>query len=125
MKLPDFDIYIEILVAMRGDFHRKGIVKRIDSLLMKNDPGALLVQAYTKNAPRRFVLDSRLLEVLLQVDVLQPGGTHGYHTGAMRIDQLPSGDGFGPPSIDDRKALRANEQSLTMVVLGITNVIEY
>jgi hypothetical protein len=58
--------------------------------------------------------------------VLQPGGAIGYHTGEMRIDQLltllraryglcidqlPRGDGFGEPTIADRKTLRENQKA--------------
>ena len=123
MGLSEFETYIEMLVALRGRFHRQYITECLDSLLMKNRPGALIAQPRTKKAARRFVLDSRLLEVLLQIAVLRPGGVLGYHTDDMRIDelllflrerygicvvQLPTGDGFGVTSISDRKALRAN-----------------
>jgi hypothetical protein len=123
MNLSDFEAYVEMLVALRGRFHRQYITECLDSLLLKNRPGALIAQGRTKNAPRRFVFDSRLLEVLLQVAVLRPGGALGYHTGEMRIDellvflreryglyidQLPWGDGFAAPSIADRQALRTN-----------------
>ncbi len=123
MGLPDFETYIEMIVALRGRFHRQYIVECLDSLLLKNRPGAALAQGRTKNAPRRFVLDSRLLEVLLQIAVLKPGGAAGFYTGELRvdellvflrerygifIDQLPRGDGFATPSIDDRRALRDN-----------------
>jgi hypothetical protein len=123
MELSEFDTYIEMLVALRGQFHRQALTKCLDSLLLKNRPGALIAQGRTRNAPRRFILDSRLLEVLLQIAVLQPGGQLGYHTGEMRIDelllflreryglyidQLPRGDGFGPASLADRPALRSN-----------------
>jgi hypothetical protein len=126
MGLSEFDAYIEMLVAVRASFHRRYIVECLDSLLMKNHPGSLIAQGRTKNAPRRFILDSRLLEVLLQIAVLQPGGTLGYHTGELRIDQLltflraryglcidqlPAGDGFGEPTIEDRKALRENQRA--------------
>jgi hypothetical protein len=128
MGLSDFETYIEILVTLRGDFHRKYIVQSLDAMLQKNRPGALLAQARATNAPRRVVLESRLLEVLLQIAVLRPGGEQGYHTDEMRIDdllsflreryglyidQLPPGDGFGLPSIDERKALRTNVQAFT------------
>jgi hypothetical protein len=128
MGLSDFETYVEIIVGIRGAFQRKYIVETLDSTMQKNRPGALLAQTRARNAPRRFVLDSRLLEVLLQIAVLTPGGTSGYFTSEMRIDellrflreryglhidQLPSGDGFGPPSIDDRKALRANAEAFT------------
>jgi hypothetical protein len=122
MTLSEFDKYIEVIVALRGSFQRDFIIKCLDSLMQKNRPGALLVQGRTRSAPRRFVLDSRLLEVLLQIAVLQPT-QKGFRTGEMRIDellgllrqryglyidQLPEGEGFGPASIEDRQALRDN-----------------
>jgi hypothetical protein len=123
LGLPALDTYIEVLVAHRGDFHRRYIVECLDSLLLKNRPGAVLAQPRGRDARRRFVLDSRLLEVLLQIAVLREGGVYGFHSAPLRIDellaflrgryglhidQLPIGDGFGPPSIQDRTALRAN-----------------
>jgi hypothetical protein len=128
MALSEFDAYIEMIVALRGRFHRQYIVECLDSLLLKNRSGAALAQGRTKNAPRRFVLDSRLLEVLLQIAVLKPGGAEGFHTGELRvdellvflrerygiyIDQLPRGDGFATTSIEDRRALRDNVRAFT------------
>lgn len=128
MGLSEFDAYIEMIVALRGRFHRQYIVECLDSLLLKNRSGAALAQGRTKNAPRRFVLDSRLLEVLLQIAVLKPGGDEGFHTGELRvdellvflrerygihIDQLPRGDGFATTSIEDRHALRDNVRAFT------------
>jgi hypothetical protein len=128
MQLPAFDTYVELLVAHRGDFHRRYLVECIDSLLMKNRAGAAVAQPRTKNSPRRFVLDSRLLEVLLQIAVLRPGGVLGFHTSPLRvdellaflrhrygiyIDQLPPGDGFGEPTLTERAALRANMSAFT------------
>lgn len=127
LGLSDFETYIEIIVAQRGEFHRKYIIQSFDAMLQKNKPGALMAQPRARHAPRRFVLDSRLLEVLLQVAVLQVG-EGGYQTGEMRIDdllrflreryglyidQLPQGEGFGMPSIEERKALRQNLQAFT------------
>jgi len=128
MKLGEFDTYIEMLVALRGRFHRQYITESMDSLLLKNRPGALIAQPGTRTARRRFVLDSRLLEVILQIAVLTPGGKLGYHTGTMRIDelltflreryglyvdQLPPNDGFTGASIADRRALRENVTAFT------------
>ena len=111
MGLSDFETYIEILVALRGAFHRKYIIESLDATMLKNKSGALLAQTRARNAPRRFALESRLLEVLLQIAVLRPGGEQGYFTGEMRIDdllsflrerygiyidQLPPGEGFSP-----------------------------
>ena len=127
LGLSDFETFIEILMAQRGTFHRQYIIESLDAMMQKNRPGALLAQARAKNAPRRFALDSRLLEVLLQIAVLRVG-ERGYHTAELRIDELlaflreryglyidrlPPAEGFGPPSIDDRKALRANVQAFT------------
>jgi len=128
MGLSEFDAYIEMIVALRGPFHRKYLTQCIDSLLLKNRAGAFIAQGRTKDAPRRFVLDSRLLEVLLQIAVLKPGGSDGFYTGEMRvdellvflrerygifIDQLPRGDGFATTSIEDRRALRDNVRAFT------------
>jgi len=132
MKLGELDTYIEMLVALdaarKNRSHRQYITECIDSLLLKNRPGALVAQPRTKYAPRRFILDSRLLEVLLQVAVLRPGGKLGYHTGALRIDELltslreryglyidrlPTGDGFVSTSISDRRTLRDNVVAFT------------
>jgi hypothetical protein len=88
MGLSEFDAYIEMIVALRGPFHRKYVTQCLDSLLLKNRAGALIAQGRTKNAPRRFVLDSRLLEVLLQIAVLKPGGAEGFHTDELRVDEL-------------------------------------
>lgn len=128
MCLPEFDAYIEMIVALRGPFHRKYVTQCLDSMLLKNRAGALIAQGRTKEAPRRFVLDSRLLEVLLQIAVLNQGADGGFHTGEMRvdellvflrerygifIDQLPRGDGFATTSIEDRRALRDNVRAFT------------
>lgn len=128
MKLTDFEAYIEMLVAARGPFHRQYITETLDSLLLKNRQGALVAQPRIKNGARRFVLDSRTLEVLLQLAVLKPGGFMGYHTAEIRIDelllflrtryglyvdQLPVGDGFGPANLMERNALRANLAAFT------------
>ncbi len=75
MGLSDFETYIEILVALRGAFHRKYIIESLDATMLKNKAGALLAQTRARNAPRRFALDSRLLEVLLQIAVLRPVAT--------------------------------------------------
>ena len=51
MGLPAFDTYIELLIAHRGDFHRRYLVKCLDSLLMKHRPGALIAQPRVRHAP--------------------------------------------------------------------------
>lgn len=123
MKLPYFETYIEYILALRGRYHRRFMIDCLDALLLKNRPGAAITQPRTRNSPRRFVLDSRLLEVLLQVAVLRPGGKNGFHTEEIRIedlltflrerygihiDRLPGSDGFDKASITDCEALRRN-----------------
>ncbi len=123
MGLSDFETYVEIIVGLQAPGHRRNIVTALDSLMMKNDQGALLAQPRVSKSKRRIVLDSRLLEVLLQIAVLRPEGDHGFHTTEMRIeevlqllrerygiyvDRLPPNDGFGEASITDREALREN-----------------
>ncbi|MGR5433206.1 methylation-associated defense system protein MAD7 [Vibrio owensii] len=124
LVLPEDESYIEMLVAVMGKGHKRYITECLDSLMMKNRPGAMLAQQRSRKSPRRFVLDSRLLEVLLQIAVLYPGGVKGYHTGEMLIDdllgflrkryglyidRLPAGDGFMSPNINDRQSLKENE----------------
>jgi hypothetical protein len=127
MGLDKLNSYIECLMAVRGDFQRSFIVKALDSLLLKNRPGAMLAQARSARAPRRFILDSRLLEVLLQIAVLRyDTGSGKYRSDEIQIDQLltflreryglyidrlPRGEGFGEPSIEDREALRRNKEA--------------
>ncbi|HOA62130.1 MAG: hypothetical protein KA191_11975 [Verrucomicrobia bacterium] len=125
LGLDQLNTYIECLMALRGDFQRSFIVKALDALLLKNRPGALLAQARSARAPRRFILDSRLLEVLLQLAVLRyDAGSGRYFSEEIQIDRLlaflrdryglyidalPIGEGFGEPSIADREALRQNK----------------
>lgn len=121
MGLGEFESFIEILMAYRGKYHRQYITECLDSLLQKNKDNGLLAQSRTKGSPRRFVLGSKLLEVLLQIAVLTHDGgrfvtrevrieellaflrnRYGLH-----IDRLPEGAQVNS-SIHDRRALRLN-----------------
>jgi hypothetical protein len=128
LGLDDATAYIEILTAYRGDYHRKYIVDCLDSLLLKRRPGALLAQPGGQRSARRFVLDSRLLEVLLQINLLTPGPSGQFHTAPLRVDQfltilrdryglfidrLPTADGFASTGITDHAALRHNATAFT------------
>jgi hypothetical protein len=128
LGLDDFEACIEIIMVNRVQFHRRYITECIDSLLLKNRDAGLLRQARTRESPRRFMLGSRLLEVLLQIAVLRPQGT-GFATQEMRIDDLlaflrnryglyidslPNGDGFDKPSITDLQALKYNKEAFKM-----------
>lgn len=121
MGLGEFESFIEILMAYRGKYHRQYITECLDSLLLKNKEAGLLAQSRIKGSSRRFVLGSKLLEVLLQIAVLaQDGGRfvtrevrieellaflrnrYGLH-----IDRLPE-SAQSNSSILDRRALRLN-----------------
>lgn len=121
MGLGEFESFIEILMAYRGKYHRQYITECLDSLLLKNKENGLLAQPRTKGSQRRFVLGSKLLEVLLQIAVLTQesglfvtreiriedllaflGSRYGIY-----IDRLPE-NGKASSSILDRRALRLN-----------------
>jgi hypothetical protein len=122
MGLPDLDMFIEILMALRGPYHRRYITEFLDSVFKRGEAG---VMHQSKGSPRRFHIGSLLLEVLLQIAVLRSSGA-GFYTRELRIDELlmflqerygicidrlPPGDGFGAPSINDLAALRGNVES--------------
>ncbi len=123
LGLPEFETYIEILLFVQGNAIRSGLVKNLDSFMLKNKPGALLEQTNGSYGGRRFCLDGRLLEVMLQLAVLSKGGDLGFHTKELRVDQLltflktrygiyidslPETDTFCDQSIDVNSALREN-----------------
>lgn len=87
MGLGEFESFIEILMAYRGKYHRQYITECLDSLMLKNKENGLLAQSRIKGNPRRFVLGSRLLEVLLQVAVLTQDGSR-FVTREVRIEEL-------------------------------------
>lgn len=126
LGLDDYTAYVEILMAYKGRFHRRYFNECLDSLMLKNRPGALIAQP--RGNPRRFILDSRLIEVLLQISLLRPSDGGGFHTEALRVDEflsvlsrrygihvdrLPERHGFASPGIDDHAALRENTRAFT------------
>ena len=123
LGLPEYETYIEILLFAQGNAIRSGLVKNLDSFMLKNKPGALLEQNSGTHGGRHFCLDGRLLEVMLQLAVLSKGGDLGFHTKELRVDQLltflksrygihidslPETDSFCDQSIDVNSALRDN-----------------
>jgi hypothetical protein len=87
MGLNDFDSFIEIIMAYRGKYHKQYITECLDSLLLKNKDTGLLAQARIKGSPRRFVLGSKLLEVLLQLAVLEQKD-NAFITRELQIEEL-------------------------------------
>ncbi|MGK8507242.1 methylation-associated defense system protein MAD7 [Nocardia asiatica] len=122
--LDDFTTYIEMITTYRVRFHLGYLRECVDSLLLKNRPGAMITQP--KQGQRRFILDSRLLEVLLQIALLGSDGHGGFRTVPLRVDEfldilreryglyidrLPDGDGFGEATIAEQTALRSNTRA--------------
>jgi hypothetical protein len=120
LGLDDFTTYIEMITYYRGAYHLRYLRDCVDSLLLKDRPGAMIHQP--KQGRRRFVLDSRLLEVLLQIALLRNDGGR-FMTAALRVDEfleilrerygihidrLPGGDGFERAGEADHAALREN-----------------
>ena len=119
MGLSDLDLFIEVLMALRGAYHRRYITEFLDSVFKRRDAGLM---HQPKGGERRFALSSHLLEVLLQIAVLESSGS-GFETRELQVDELltllrerygiyvdrlPPGDGFESPSIKDLAALRRN-----------------
>ena len=123
----EFTTYVEVITHFRVKFHRKYLTECLDTLLLKNRPGSMIAQP--RGGQRRFILDSRLLEVLLQLSLLGVDPKRGtFHTRSLRIDEfldllreryglhvdrLPGGDGFGPAIVTDHAALRDNRAAFT------------
>jgi hypothetical protein len=124
LNLPEFESFLEILMSSRGKYHQRYITECFDSILLKNKENGLLVQSRTKGSPRRFVMSSKLLEVLLQISVLKIENNR-FVTDSMRIeellalfrnryglyiDQLPENNEVDN-TIYDQQALRLNVES--------------
>ncbi len=124
LDIEDFKRYIECIYSDRVRIHQGNIVTCFDSLLMKNRPGAMVTQARTRGAKRKFILDTQLLEVLVQLSVLDSSPAGSLYTKELRIDELaqflrkryglyidelPDIDGFAEsPNIIEMKGLRDN-----------------
>lgn len=121
LATDEFTTYVEVVTHYRVKFHRQYLTQCLDSLLLKNRAGAMIAQP--RGGERRFTLDSRLLEVLLQLSLLRVDSHYNFYTDSLRIDEfldmlrdryglcvdrLPDGDGFGPAIVTDHAALREN-----------------
>lgn len=121
MGLSDLDLFIEVLMALRGSYHKRYITEFLDSVFKRRDAGLM---QQPKGGARRFALSSHLLEVLLQIAVLETSGSE-FTTRDLQVDELltflrerygiyvdrlPPGDGFDTPGINDLAALRRNAE---------------
>lgn len=65
-----FDKYVEALMKVKGPYQLKYYPTFLDSISQKNNDRGFLAQGRSKKHPRRFVLGTRLLEALVQIQVL-------------------------------------------------------
>lgn len=65
-----FDKYVEALMKVKGPYQLKYYPQFLDSISQKNNDRGFLAQGRSKKHPRRFVLGTRLLEALVQIQVL-------------------------------------------------------
>jgi hypothetical protein len=122
MGLNDLNTFVEILMSLRGPYHRKYITEFLDSVFKRGEAG---IMHQSRGSARRFSMGSLLLEVLLQIAVLRFSGA-SFYTRELRIDELltflqerygiyidrlPPGDSFSAGSINDLAALRGNVEN--------------
>ena len=65
-----FDKYVEFIMKVKGPYQLKYYPTFIDSISQKNNERGFLAQGRSKKHPRRYVLGTRLLETLVQIQVL-------------------------------------------------------
>lgn len=69
-ETTSFEKYIELLMKVKGPYQLKYYPQFLDSISQKNNDRGFLAQGRSKKHPRRFVLGTRLLEALVQIQVL-------------------------------------------------------
>lgn len=124
LELDMFNTYIECIYSDRIKVHQANLITCLDSLFMKHRPGAMLTQARTRGAPRKFIIDTQLIEVLVQLAVLEvdPFKTREIQVDellsflrtryGLYIDRMPDTDGFEEtPTIEQLRALRHNQDA--------------
>lgn len=73
-ETDDIQKYLAVLVKSRGGFYHRYMVNLMDSLMLKNTESGMLVGARTRSGKRRFVMGTKLLEMLVQLCVLKSAG---------------------------------------------------
>jgi hypothetical protein len=82
-----FDKYVLCLTKSRGAYQFRHTSSFIDKVSMKNTETAFIADGRNKKHPRRAVLDSRLLETLVQLLVLEVENNQ-YVSRSLSIDEL-------------------------------------
>lgn len=66
-----YNNHIELLMRLRGNYQYRYHIQMIDNLSNKNNERGFMAQGRSKKNPRRFVLGTRLLEALTQLNLLE------------------------------------------------------
>ena len=65
-----FEKYVEVLIKVRGKYQFDFHTRFLDNLSQKNNERGFLAQGRSKKHPRRYIIGTRLLEALVQIQVL-------------------------------------------------------
>ena len=82
-----FERYVELLLKVRGKRLHRDHIELLDSLSQKNNERGFLAQGRSKKHRRRYVLGTRLLEALVQIQVLYLEGDK-FITQSLSIEEL-------------------------------------
>lgn len=82
-----FSKYIELLMRLRGNYQYRFHVQMIDNLSNKNNESGFMAQGRSKRHPRRFVLGTRLLETLTQINLINTADGQ-LHSESVSIETL-------------------------------------
>lgn len=83
-----FDKYVMTLVKAKGAYQYRYYQQFLDAISMKNTDYGFLADGRSRKHPRRAVLGSRLLEMLVQLLVLEPKDGAGFTSHSLSIDDL-------------------------------------
>lgn len=86
-EADDIQKYLALIVKARGPFYHKYLVQLLDTLMLKNSESGMLVGGRTRNSKRRFVLGTKLLEMLVQLSVLKVEGNQ-YRTEPVSMEEF-------------------------------------
>ncbi|RTQ45465.1 hypothetical protein EJV47_25350 [Hymenobacter gummosus] len=91
IALEDGDVngYLSVFMWVRGTYHLRYNTSLLDSLMQKNTENGMLAVGRSRKQKRRFVLGTRLLEMLVQLSVLRPNASQQhYATAPIAIEQF-------------------------------------
>ncbi len=83
-----FDRYVELLMREKGSYQLRFSPEFVDSLSQKNTENGFLAQGRSKKHPRRYVMGTKLLEALVQMQVLELYQNEKFITESISIEQL-------------------------------------